>query len=132
MQRILYFDICTLIIIVILLFSLFFHKMTQGLVNRIFLILSFTCLGATVFDLLRESNMVMHGNPIVREMITYGYFILRCLNAFIYILYIIGLTDTWQKIEHNLRVKTVIALPNLFFILALLFNISTFPAYISK
>ena len=75
--------------------------MTQGLVNRIFLILSFTCLGATVFDLLRESNMVMHGNPIVREMITYGYFILRCLNAFIYILYIIGLTDTWQKIEHN-------------------------------
>lgn len=75
MQRILYFDICTLIIIVILLFSLFFHKMTQGLVNRIFLILSFTCLGATVFDLLRESNMVMHGNPIVREMITYGYFI---------------------------------------------------------
>lgn len=125
MQRILYFDICTLIIIVILLFSLFFHKMTQGLVNRIFLILSFTCLGATVFDLLRESNMVMHGNPIVKEMITYGYFILRCLNAFIYILYIIGLTDTWQKIEHNLRVKTVIALPNLFFILALLFNMFT-------
>ncbi|MBQ6788118.1 MAG: EAL domain-containing protein [Lachnospiraceae bacterium] len=125
MQRILYFDICTLIIIVILLFSIFFHKMIQGLVNRIFLLLAFTCLGATVLDLLRASDIIIQGNYIVREMVTYGYFIFRCLNAFIYILYVIGLTDTWQKVEHNLRVKTIIAIPNIVFAISLIVNMFT-------
>lgn len=125
MQRIVYFDICTLIIIVILLFSIFFHKMIQGLVNRIFLALAFTCLGATIFDLLRTSSLVLQGNLIVLEMVTYGYFIFRGLNAFIYILYVIGLTDTWQKVEKNIWIKVSLAIPNVIFILALIVNIFT-------
>ena len=118
MQRILYFDICALIIVVILLFSIFFHRMTQGLVNRIFLMLAFTCLGATVFDLLRENDAILQGNVVVREVITYGYFILRCVNAFVYILYIIALTDTWQKVECDFWIKFAIAIPNVLYIIS--------------
>lgn len=125
MQRILYFDICALIIVVILLFSIFFHRMTQGLVNRIFLMLAFTCLGATVFDLLRENDAILQGNVVVREVITYGYFILRCVNAFVYILYIIALTDTWQKVECDFWIKFAIAIPNVLYIIALFVNVFT-------
>lgn len=125
MQRILYFDICTLIIIIVLLFSIFFHKMTQGLVNRIFLVLSFTCFGATFFDMLRASNMVLSGNIMVCEVVTYGYFILRGLYALVYILYVIGLTDTWQKVEKNIKVKIILTVPGVIFVTALIENIYT-------
>ncbi len=125
MQRILYFDICALIIIIVLLFSIFFHKMVHGLVNRIFLVLSFSCFAATLFDLLRFSSWLLQKNMVVAEELSYAYFVCRGLNAFIYILYLIGYTDTWQKVERNLKVKTILAIPGLLCLLALMVNTST-------
>ncbi len=125
MQRILYFDICALIIIVVLLFSIFFHKMVHGLVNRIFMVLSFSCLAATLLDLLRLSSWLVQKNVIVAEQLSYAYFVCRGLNAFIYILYLIGYTDTWQKVERNIKVKIILAIPGALCVLALIVNMST-------
>lgn len=125
MQRILYFDICALIIISILLFSIFYHKMIHGLVNRIFLVLGFSCFVATLLDLLRLNDAVVQEHVIVGEILSYAYFVSRGLNAFIYILYLIGYTDTWQKVEKNLKVKMMLAIPGIMCVLALIINMST-------
>ena len=125
MQRIMYFDICALIIIIVLLFSIFFHKMIHGLVNRIFLVLSFSCLAATLLDLLRFSSWLVQNNMRIAEELSYAYFVCRGLNAFIYIIYLIGYTDTWQKVEKNLKVKIILAIPGVLCLLALIANRST-------
>ena len=65
MERVLYFDICAIVIMLILFASIFLHKMTKGAVNRSFLYGIVCCLLAAVFDVCCEMYGVWI--PIRRE-----------------------------------------------------------------
>ncbi len=126
MERLLYFDYCALIMLVILLFSIYFHRMTRGLVNRCFILLVYSCLGSTVLDLateiFRESSLMTQETLWFEEVLTYCYYIFRWLNAMTYMIYLISLTDTWHKVAKSKGLKALLVLPGIAVIASLVVN----------
>lgn len=79
--------------------------MTKGRANRIFLYTIICCMLAAIFDIGCESFGIWfpinESNKIVRYLFFYGYFIIRNLTGFMYVLYLISITDTWHLIWSN-------------------------------
>lgn len=129
MQRVLYFDISAIIIMVILLFSIFFHKMTKGITNRAFILEVLSCLAVAAFDIACElcgtCLLPTPGNILLREIMTYGYFIFRPLTAAIYVVYLISYTDTWHKVKKDLGLFLLLITPYAIVIGSLIYNVFT-------
>lgn len=100
-----YFDICAVILMAVLLFSVISRKMTNGLVNHIFLALIGINLLSAAFDIWA---VVMDRSPdptaygMTERFLSHSlYLLFHNLASFVYLLYIIGLTDTWHKIRRR-------------------------------
>jgi len=126
MERVLYFDVCAIVIMLILFASIFLHKMTKGRINRSFLYGVICCLLAAVFDVCCEMFgiwlPVHEGNTWIRTLFFYGYFVFRNLTAVVYYAYLISLTDTWHKLAGSLWLKLIFAVPYSSVIVALITN----------
>ena len=96
MVKNLYFDVCAIIIMIILFFSIFLHKMTKGRVNRIFIYTNICCMLAAIFDIGCESFGVWfpitESTVALRYLLFYGYFVFRNLTGLFYVLYLICLS----------------------------------------
>lgn len=100
-----YFDICAVILMAVLLFSVVSRRMTGGLVNHIFLALIGINFLSAVFDIWAVI-MDRSTDPTVYEMpqryLSHALYLLsHNIAAFVYFLYIIGITDTWHKIRYK-------------------------------
>lgn len=100
-MNIIYFDICAVAILIILLISVFTRGMTKGVANRVFTALISTILAAAVFDLWAE---IMDSSPNKAELsvtamyiANMGYLLFHNASSVLYLAYLISVTDTWHK-----------------------------------
>ena len=96
------FDIAALILLIVLLISCYIRKMTSGITNRIFFIITLIYIAATVFDIAAVTLDNAHSDNIVALYTAHsGYLITHFLSSPLHLLFVISLTDTW----HILRKK---------------------------
>lgn len=121
------FDICAVLILCMLLFSVISRKMTVGLSNRLFIVLlcvTFATALADIFSVIvpyREGELI----GAVSRGCQYAYLFLRNAMSPVYILYLISLTDTWHKLNKNLIFKLFLIVPYSVIILTLVSNAFT-------
>jgi len=111
---IVYFDICAIPLILMILFICFTRKMFKGLANRMYIVSVFLALFTTIADLTMEStdNMIpmTQGVRAACTVATYAYFILRNLTPVFIILFLFTLTRTTFLIK-KAWAKTVFFAP---------------------
>ena len=123
LDKINYFNFCSVILFVILIVSTFARKMTRGKTNHIFIILAFVALGSACFDclaVLMDNEEVK--NLTLRHILHTGYLFFHNLTTPVYIIYLISLTDTWHKIYKNKRLQVLLAVPFLVVVALLVVN----------
>lgn len=116
MEKIVHYDIVALVLVVILLFSTIFRKLTRGGANHTYLFVLITAVASTVFDIwaIVMDNMVLAGSSIsdVPVYISHSLYLLtHNLTVPAYLLYLIGLTDTWHKFRKSVPMLIVLSLP---------------------
>lgn len=121
MDKIVYFDYCAFMILSALLFSTVFRKMTKGRVNRMFLILTFTCIITCLTDISaisfdRYCEMAIGWKYFIHT----AYLILHNCTAVLYIYYFFALTDTFHKFTENAKRILLLWAPLLICIILLL------------
>ena len=122
MPRIITFDICSVITLLILLSSFFVRKMTRGRSNVLFMILVITVFLSGIFDILRL-YLPFHSVPsrttqIELYIFNYLYYISRNLSTPFYILFIYSVCGMWHDFNRDILLKITWAIP-VFIILGL-------------
>ena len=103
------FDIAALVLLIILLNSNYIRKMTSGISNRIFLIVTLVSIVATIFDIVAVTLDNVHSdNLIALYMAHSGYLMAHFLNAPLHLLFVISLTDTWHKLRKHIAVQALL------------------------
>lgn len=125
-MRILYFDITSLIIQIVLFISLFFRGMVKGRSNRFFAIVMVEIIFTTIIDICAESFSIWipatTDNIGIRSVFYYLYFLLRNITPLIYQLFLFAVTDTWHFLEKNKVLQGFLVVPYSITCLALLTN----------
>ena len=100
MMGILNFDICALIILIILAISIMARKLYFGRSNRLFCLMLLFIAITTVTDLFAglfgDTIPVSESNTWIRSFINYIYFITRNLTPVIYIMYVVSYVGVWH------------------------------------
>lgn len=126
MNTIIYFDICAVILLVILLFSAFSRKMIQGTTSRCFVILLISTLACGIFDIwavvLNEQSGFSFLGPAAKYIANSGYFVLHVVTTSFYIIYFISLTDTWHLQINKRWLKLLLIVTYSFLLIALAVN----------
>lgn len=126
MDKLIHFDICALVLLLVLLFSSLARRMTKGLTNRMFLAILATMLASTLFNiwavLLDNSHTANH---ILLYISHTGYLFTHNLTTPVYVLYIISLSDTWHKMLKNKLLITMFTAPFAILTAALFINLFT-------
>ena len=109
MPRIITFDICSVITLIILLSSFFIRKMTRGRSNVLFMILAITVFLSGIFDILRL-YLPLHSTPsrtiqVELYVINYLYYITRNLSTPFYILFIYSVCGMWHDFNKDILLK---------------------------
>ncbi len=115
MPRIITFDICSLITLVILLLSIFIRRMTRGTSNILFFILTIVVFISGIFDILRlwlpTVLSINLKSKVFVYIMNYFYFIFRNLSTPIYILFIFSVCGMWHEFNNDLLLKLTWAFP---------------------
>lgn len=120
-MRIIYFDICAIPLLLMILFICFTRRMTKGNANRLFIALVFLSLFCTFADLGMEvaDNMVPLSETGRRicSISTYIYMVLRNANNVMLLLFLLALTRTtfllrkgWAKVLFFLPYSVILVL----------------------
>ncbi len=112
MDKLIQFDICALLLILILILSTLIRGMTKGISNRMFFILSGTVLISTAFSIwaifLDNSG---NASETALAIAHSGYLIFHNMTTPAYVLYVISLADTWHKLKDSMLQKILIIVP---------------------
>ncbi len=126
MQKIIEFDLAALILLVVLLFSTVFRKMTKGTSNHMFIFVLFSMLGATIFDivsiLLDNSGTA---SPFLLTVSHTGYLMIHNLTTPAYVMFVISLTDTWHKLKKSKVQQLMLTVPYALVVISLIVNLFT-------
>ena len=127
-ENILYYQIASIPIFVILIIATLSKSMIKGRSNKLLLLIICTAFTAAVSDLF--GNLVATSFPLTQlqvkliAIINYIYFPARSgMNAF-YIFYLFSVTRTWYRIKASWK-KIIILLPYIGTLIILLFNEQT-------
>ncbi|MBQ4283179.1 MAG: EAL domain-containing protein [Lachnospira sp.] len=102
MDKVVYYDVCALLILVILLVSLILRRMTKGRLNKAFLWLNVLILMTTVTDIWAVMLDNMTSGAITLKYIAHtAYLLLHSCMAAMYIVYVVIHTDTMHKFKKN-------------------------------
>ena len=116
-------DIAALILLVILLISCIFRRMTSGRSNRIFIIIMLTAIASTLFDIATVIIGKMQGNHTALLYVVHtGYLVTHYLSAPFHLIFVISLTDTWHKLRKHVALQLLLVLPLLITMLAFVAN----------
>ena len=125
-DTIIYFDICAVVILAIIFFSMLFRKMTKGASNISFISLVFVSMVTAVIDLLCNLYALYLLNPAGRYSFIYLlnclYFIFRNLTTPLYLVYIISISSTWFLFKRSNLRKFVLTAPLLLLAFLIVFN----------
>ena len=131
-MKIVYFDICAVILFLMILFVCYSRKMTKGNANRLFILLVFISLFTTVADLGMEiaDNHVplSEAGRILCCVSTYIYMILRNANNAVLLLFLLALTRTAFLIRKK-WVRVLFCLPYVCVLVMLAQNLFTHSAF---
>ena len=106
------FDIAALVLLIILINSCYVRKMTSGISNRIFLIITLTSFVATICDIAAVTLDNMQSDNIVALYTTHSlYLMTHYLSVPFHLLFVISLTDTWHKLRKQIGVVIILILP---------------------
>ena len=114
-MRMVSFDICAIILLIFLMFSIISRKITSGSQGRFLMLLTVVTFISALFDIW---GLICDAYPdprVVSTPIRYisqtGYLIFHNLTSLSFILYLISLTDRWHKIIHSNLLKLCAAVP---------------------
>lgn len=106
------FDIAALVILIILLNSYFVRKMTSGISNRIFLIVTLISVASTIFDIVAVTLDNVHSDNVVALYTAHsGYLMTHFFSAPLHLLFVISLTDTWHKLRRRIGLLILLIIP---------------------
>lgn len=129
LDRIIYFDICAVIILIIIFLSMMIRKMTKGTSNIFFLIVLVVCIFTAFIDLwctLYSSVLPMtQKNLCLRYIIHCLYFIFRNFSMFAFVAYIISVSGSWFLFKENKIQIVILVTPYIILLFLVLSNIFT-------
>ena len=124
--RIIYFDICAIIIYSILLISILSKKMVKGFSNLSFILILIVSLLTAIIDLwcsLYTSVLPRtESNLSFRYVLHCLYFIFRNLTIFAYVSYIISVSSSWIIFNESKLQSIILVLPYIFVFLSVSTN----------
>ncbi len=102
MHKLVYFDYCALVLLLVLLITTIYRKMTRGRINRAFLALIIVSLFTCIFDISAITLDNMGAGNIVAKYTFHALYILtHTLLPATYVSYLFALTDTWHIIRRH-------------------------------
>ena len=115
MPRIITFDICSVVTLIVLILSLFIRRMTRGTSNVIFFLLTITVFLSGIFDIARLC-LPKYLTPSVQSQylvygLNYAYYIFRNLSTPVYILFIFSICGMWHDFYNDMLLKVTWAVP---------------------
>lgn len=123
MEKITYFDYCAFVILVILLVSTIFRRMTKGRLNRYFFAMLLVSLLSVLADIVAINlDKMGMGNVAAKYISHTAYLLLHTLITPVYILYLVAQTDTWHRLNQSKAQKILLFLPCLLVAAALAIN----------
>ena len=129
MERIITFDICSVITLAVLLLSLFFRKLTRGKSNALYILLIIFVFLSGIFDILRAAlPQKLPFTPASQIQIyayNYLYFLFRNLSTPVYILFIFSVCGMWHEFNKDLLLKITWGVPVFAVISILIMNLFT-------
>ena len=118
------YDIAALLLLFVLLHSCYIRRMTRGISNRVFLILTYITIASTTFDIVAVSlDNAQSSNTIALYTAHFGYLLTHFLSAPTYFMFIVSLTDTWHKLRKNIILQGVLLAPLIVMVSALVVNV---------
>ena len=115
MPRIITFDICSIITLLILISSLFFRKMTRGKSNVLYLLLATIVFLSGIFDILRIYLPPRLPHTLISQvqiyLYNYLYFLFRNLSTPVYILFIFSVCGMWHEFNKDILLKITWGVP---------------------
>jgi len=126
LEKLIHFDICALLLLITLLISTVMRRMTKGLANQMFIVILWTMLFATGFNIWA---IILDNSGTADYTLMYiahtGYLFFHNLTPPAYVLYVISLSDTWHKLKRNPIQILLIVVPFLFLFILLIINVFT-------
>ncbi len=105
MDKIITFDICAIVLLVVLAFSIAYRKMYRGVVGRSFVWIVAVTLASALFDVAAVALEYYQVNSSwgigLRYVCNSGYLILHLLTSASYCVYVVALTDTWHMLKQS-------------------------------
>ena len=127
MERIITFDICSLLTLAILLLSIFLRKLTKGKSNVLYILLIVIVFLSGVFDILRvyfPPRLPHNLNSQIQIYIyNYLYFITRNLSTPVYILFIFSVCGMWHEFNKDILLKITWGVPVITIVFLIIMNI---------
>jgi len=126
MEKSLFFDYAAMVIEIVLLGSMLLKRMTNGKLNRAFILMVSAALLTDAMDILAVSYDRSPGLFITEKMIFHTlYLLMRAFTSFFCLSYFIMITDTWFKALKNTFNKLKIFLPITIAAIAMTVNLFT-------
>lgn len=118
--KMIYFNVCAIIVLIILAFATFFRKMASDIPGKLFvamLALSIITALCDTWSISMDNYAVSHpdlvtaGGENTRYAAHYCYLLMRSLITPVYIVYLVSLTDTWHKLKNGVLLKCFLTVP---------------------
>ncbi|MBO6229950.1 MAG: EAL domain-containing protein [Ruminiclostridium sp.] len=114
MQNILYFDVCSIPIFLVIFITVFVRRMTKGNTNRLFIaliILSAVCaFSDVILEYCCRSLPISDVRLITADIFTHIYFLTRTATIVVYFFFIFSVTGTWYRVR-SAEMKVVLLIP---------------------
>lgn len=124
MEKLLYFDYCSLVIQAILLVCLLMKNMLNGKRGRNYLVLLSISVLTTGMDIFSVSLDNYGSGNIISKFIFHSlYLACHCMTGMVFLGYLFSLTDTWFKAKRNKLKLMQIFFPSILICILLIANI---------
>lgn len=125
-EKLYYFDICALVVLLILILSLIIRKMYRSRVNRMFLLILVVFFLTVVTDLCAIlSDAPGFRNDALKVTFHTLYLFFHVESSPLYLTYIITLTDTWHNVKKHRWIIALLLAPICVVAASLLQNLFT-------
>lgn len=102
MEKVLYFDYAALILDVVFLTSILMRKMFNSKLNRVFIVMVTVVIFNTAADIIAVSLDNSGRGLLIEKYVFHSvYLTLHVFSAFLFLYYVIILTDTWFKAANS-------------------------------
>lgn len=126
MGALIHFDVASVMVLSIILFTTFYRKMNKGTANRIFILMILTALTAGAFEIL-QILLYAFASPsdAVHTIVKSLYLLAHSFATPVYCMYIISLARTWHQLKVHPIISVALVLPYTVVFFGIIVNIFT-------